>query len=73
VQREHADFMVLAVVAGQFAAAGEEDEVVGAVPLLNDVQALVDLAAQTLVVQEAAQENGFERSRYAAVSAHIRW
>ena len=46
MQREHADFMVLATTADHFASAGEEDEVVGAVPLLDDVQALVDFAAQ---------------------------
>lgn len=48
MQREHADFMILATIADHFASAGEEDEVVGAVPLLDDVQALVDFAAEVL-------------------------
>ena len=61
VQRQHADLVVFAAVAGHFAAAGEEDEVGGAVPLLDDVQPFVDLAPQLLVVQVAAQEDGFDR------------
>jgi hypothetical protein len=42
VQRQHADFMVLPAVAGHFVAPREEDEVIGAVPLLDDVQPAVD-------------------------------
>ena len=61
VQRQHADLVVLAAVAGQLAAAGEEHEVVGAVPLLDDVQPFVDLAAQPLAVQVAAQEDRLDR------------
>jgi hypothetical protein len=51
VQCEHADFMVLAAIADHFASTGEEDEVVGAVPLLDDVQALVDFAAEVFTVR----------------------
>lgn len=59
MQGEHADLVILTAVADHFAAAGEEDEVVGAVPVLDDVQAFVDLAAQFLAVQIPAQEDGF--------------
>src|SRR5271165_1439747 len=51
MQCEHADFMVLATIAGHFASTGEEDEVVGAVPLLDDVQALVDFAAEVFTAK----------------------
>ena len=50
MQGEHADLMVLAAVADHFAASGEEDEVIGAVPLLDDIQTFVDLAAKCLAV-----------------------
>ena len=46
VQREHGDFLVLAVGAGQVAVLAVEHRPVGGVPLLDDLQALVDLAAQ---------------------------
>jgi hypothetical protein len=35
--------MVFVAVAGQFAAAGEEHEIIGTVPLLDDIQPLVNL------------------------------
>ena len=53
--------MVLPAVAHQFTATGEEDKVVGAVPMFDDVQALVDLAAQLLAVKVPAQEDRFDR------------
>ena len=37
--------MVLAAIADQLAAAGEENEVVGAIPLLDHVKTFIDLAA----------------------------
>ena len=61
MQREHTDLVILAAIAGHFAMAGEEDEIVGAVPLLDDVQALVDLAAEGLIVKVPAEEDGFDR------------
>src|SRR5512135_381589 len=61
MQREHADLVVLTAVAGQLAAAGEEHEVVGAVPLLDDVQPFLDLPTQFLAVKVAAQEDGLDR------------
>ena len=59
VQAEHAQLLVLAAVAGELAPAGEEDEVVGAVPVLDHVQPIVDLAPERLVMQVAAQEGRF--------------
>ena len=38
VQRQHADLVILASIAHQLAPAGEKDEVVGAVPLLDHVE-----------------------------------
>ena len=45
MQAEHAGLVILMPVADQFAALGEKDEVVGAVPLLDNVEALVNFAA----------------------------
>jgi hypothetical protein len=61
MQREHTDLVILAAIAGHFAMAGEEDEIVGAVPLLDDVQALGDLVAEGLIVKVPAEEDGFDR------------
>src|SRR3954454_2767890 len=60
MQSEHADLVVLAAVARELAMTGKENEVVGAVPLLDDVQSFVDLAAQILAVQVAAQKDGLD-------------
>ena len=57
MQREHADLVILAAIADHLAATREEYEIGGAVPLLDHVQPLVDLAAQFLRVQIPAQEN----------------
>jgi hypothetical protein len=66
MQGEHADLVILAAIANHFAAAGEEDEVVGAVPLFDDVEALVDLAAEVFAMKVPAQEDGSASSRLAA-------
>jgi hypothetical protein len=42
VQAEHADLLILAPIAGELAASGEEHEVIGAVPVLDDVEPIVD-------------------------------
>ena len=51
--------MILVPVTRQFTAAREEDEVVVAVLLFDDVEPLVDLAAQRLAVEVAAEEDRF--------------
>ncbi len=56
MERQHADFVVVSAVAGKFSVSGEEDEVVGTVPLLDDVEAFIDLTAEVLAVQIVAQE-----------------
>jgi hypothetical protein len=61
MQGEHADLVILTAVADHFAVAGEEDEVVGAVPLLDDVETFVDLTAECLAVKVPAQEDGLDR------------
>ena len=54
MQGEHADLVILATVAGHVTATGEENEVVGAVPLFDDVQTLVGLTAECLAVKVLA-------------------
>jgi hypothetical protein len=49
VEREHGDLGVLAVVAGEDPLAAVVDLVVGGVPVLDDLQAGVDLAAELRV------------------------
>ena len=46
--------MILAVVAHEFTAAGEEDEVIGGIPLLGHIQTFVDLAAQCFAMKMVA-------------------
>jgi hypothetical protein len=59
MQAEHAQLLVLASIAGELAMAGKEDEVVGGIPLLDDVQSVVDFAPQRLVGQVAGQGKPF--------------
>jgi hypothetical protein len=42
VQAEHADLLILAPVANQLAASGEEHEVIGTVPVLDDIEPIID-------------------------------
>jgi hypothetical protein len=37
MQAEHAQLLILASIAGELAMAGKKDEVVGGIPLLDDV------------------------------------
>ncbi len=46
---------------GQFTTPGKEDEIVGAVPLLDHVRAFMNLAAQGFLVQVSTQEEGLDR------------
>jgi hypothetical protein len=50
VEEEHGDLLLVATVAGELAALAEEDDVVDAVPALDDVQAGIDLALEVAVV-----------------------
>ena len=61
VEGEHGDLGVLAVVPGEDALASVEDLVVGGVPVLHDLQAGVDLAAELLIGEVAAGEDGPHR------------
>jgi hypothetical protein len=54
MQRQHAHLVILTVVAHEFTAAGEEDEVIGAIPLLDHIQIFVDLAAQCFAMKIVA-------------------
>lgn len=62
MQRQHADLVIFAAVACHLAAARKEDEVVGAVPSFDGVEARVDLAAQRQAVQVAGEEDRLHRS-----------
>src|SRR5262249_54427112 len=55
--RQHADLVILTPIARQLAAAGEEDKIIGTIPLLDNVQPFVDLAAQRLAVEIVAQKD----------------
>jgi hypothetical protein len=57
VEREHGYFGVLAVVAGDDALAAVVDLVVGGVPVLDNLQAAVDLPAQLLIGKVVAGED----------------
>jgi hypothetical protein len=61
VQAQHGDLLILDPVGGELAAAAVEDEAVGAVPVLDDVEALVDLAAKGQAVQVATKKGGAQR------------
>lgn len=60
MQAQHTDLLVLAAVAGEFSAAREEQEVIGAVPLLDDVQSFANLAVKGFAVKVPAEEDGFD-------------
>jgi hypothetical protein len=46
VQRQYGDFLILQVVGRELTAFAIEGEVVGPVPVLDDVEAFLDLASQ---------------------------
>jgi hypothetical protein len=54
--------VIFATVAGHLAATGEVEEVIGAVPALDDVEPFVDLAPQRQVVQIACEEDRLDRA-----------
>src|SRR5262249_11111597 len=56
VQCEDGDLLVFESVGGDLAPLAEEDEAVGAVPVLDDVQPFVDLAAKCFDVEVAAEK-----------------
>ena len=60
MQREHADLMVLAAIARELAMASEENEIISAIPLLNDVQSFVYLPTHFFAMQISAQEYGLD-------------
>jgi hypothetical protein len=45
VKRQDADLVILASIARQLATSGEEDKIVGTVPLLDHVQSFIDFPA----------------------------
>ncbi len=61
MQCQHADFVILPAVAGHFTAPREEDKIIGTIPLLDNIQPVIDFTAQFLAVQIAAQEDRLDR------------
>jgi hypothetical protein len=61
VQRGHGQFLLVEAVGRDLPALAVEDELVGAVPVLDDVQPLVDLAPPCLGGEIPAQEDGLDR------------
>jgi hypothetical protein len=59
VKGEHAHFLVVSAVGGHLAAFAKKDEVIGAVPVLDDVESFVDFTSQLKRSKIAAQEDGF--------------
>ena len=57
MKRKHTDFLVVCAVRGHLAPFTEEDEIVGAVPVFDDVEALVDITSKLQRSEVAAQEN----------------
>jgi len=57
VQRQHCQLLLVAAVAGDLAALAEQDEVVGTVPVLDDVQTLVDFASEGGRAQVATEKD----------------
>jgi hypothetical protein len=57
MQRQHTDLVILTSFARQLSRRGEEHEIVGAVPLLDHVKPIIDLAAQGLAVKILAQKD----------------
>jgi hypothetical protein len=54
MQRQRRQFLILAAIGGDFAALAKENEIVHAVPMLDDVQILLDLAPQRQEAQVIA-------------------
>ncbi len=54
MEREHTELVIFALVARELAVFAKEDEVICAVPFFDHVEALVDLAPQSRLMQVAA-------------------
>ena len=61
MERVHRDLLVLQPIASHLATFAKKDEVVGAVPGFDDVQPLVDFAAQRRLAEVTAEEDGLGR------------
>jgi len=58
MQREHRDFLLFAVGAGEVLVLAVEQFAVGAVPGLDDLEAFVDLTTQRGISEVFADEDG---------------
>jgi hypothetical protein len=57
MQREHCDLVVHVPIARELAMLGEEHKVIGAVPLLDDVESFMDFSAQGFRMQIATEKH----------------
>jgi hypothetical protein len=57
VQREHRQLLLVATVGTDLAALAVQDEAVGAIPVLDNIESVVDLATKCLEVQVPTQKD----------------
>lgn len=62
MQREGGDFLLVNPVGRDFTALAEEDEAVGAIPVFDDIESLVDFSTECLLSKIAAQEYRLNRA-----------
>ena len=58
MQREDRQFLVFPPICGDISAVAKEDEIIGAVPILHDIEAFVNLAAEFAEPEIAAEKDG---------------
>ena len=58
---KNSNLLLFPVVGGNLAAAAVEDEAVGAVPVLNDVQPFLNLSPELQRMQKFTEEDRFNR------------
>ena len=60
MQGQYRQLLVLQPIGRDLAALAKEDETIGAIPVLDDLQAVVDLATQGLPVQVLTEKNSLD-------------
>jgi|SRR5690348_9050446 len=62
MKRQRRQLLLVQAVGGKLTAAAIENKAIGAVPVFDHIEALVDLASQCLGFQKFAQKDGFDRA-----------
>ncbi len=60
MQGQYRQLLVLQPIGRDLAALAKEDEIIGTIPVLDDLQAVVDLATQGLPVQVLTEKNSLD-------------